>query len=148
MKRMTAQSHRFLSLLASGVVWLQVFGVAHVQANQAAFVMPETAKAAASQPAANTLPVFQNPAMSAGGETPEGWKGLEKNTNPRVLLARDTADFKIGPASLRFETAKGAEGVPLQGPLTMPEGPFVISGYSKAVGAFDEFKVAPPSSLR
>ncbi|MDQ3813253.1 MAG: hypothetical protein M3347_04800, partial [Armatimonadota bacterium] len=95
---------------------------------------PVTARAvtpAYAQAAAQGLSLIVNGSMSAGAETPEGWTGPS-----RLEVARDTREFKSGPASLRVtspsETSSGQ--VKQSFAIADPTPPLVVGGWLKTAG--------------
>ena len=84
-----------------------------------------------------------NGSMNQGEGAPAGWN-QSWTASGKLVLTRDTADFKVGPAALQLATegkSQGAASLPLGG----AKGSFTLSGYAKSSGALDEALVAVQS---
>jgi hypothetical protein len=117
-----------------------------------AYWMPLTPQAArpiqakpaqiAALPGASTQNVqIANGEMSQGSDAPTGWR-IGWTGSGKLRLARDTQNFKSGPASLRLESEGGAAygnaGQSIE-PTTVP---FTVSGVVRSSGTFKEARIA------
>lgn len=95
----------------------------------------------ASVPAVDSpLPDIKNRSMNEGGATPAGWELW--NPEGKLVLARDTQNFYIGPASLSLRSEGGAAYGTVAQEFAPTNGIFIISGTTKGKGQLKESLVA------
>lgn len=89
-------------------------------------------------------PTIQNGTMNDGQTTPSGWNAPWSGEG-KISVARDVADFKSGPASLRLQSEGGSAYGSIGQGLKLPTdvtASFRVRGWTKSRGTLQEALIA------
>lgn len=85
--------------------------------------------------------ILANGHMTEGDKIPDGWSVSYKKAGV-LELTRDTVIYKEGPASLSLRSVAGPATGAASHKLTLPGGPFTVTGFTKSAGADTKSKIA------
>jgi hypothetical protein len=127
--------HSFLKVTykGNGKLWLDEVELAVAKD----VFLPSTGEPTTIASVASNLPTLQNGAMSEGTTVATGWK-VGWQGKGKLLVVRDTTQFKTGPASLRVESGQGDTYGNAGQELKVTTTPFTVRGFIKSAGALEE----------
>ena len=99
---------------------------------------------AAVQSTLTAIPTLHNAQMNEGAATPTGWNAPWSGEG-KIAVARDVADFKSGPASLRLQSEGGRAYGSIGQNLKLPNdvtAAFRVRGWAKSRGDLQEALIA------